>query len=145
MKHRLFLPRVLVAALLAAPAVVSPALAGPCTPQMGGMTGPAPLTAAALRTTAAGTDAVIVVAIESRTRGDRWRARVLDRISSTEYRRTTTDIELDVPDTTPVVMGKLDELRGGSVVQVQATVGARGRSLDARKLVMLTPFVRVHD
>ncbi len=110
-----------------------------------GMAAPTAMGAAALRAARSGSEGWVVVTLVSRTRGDRWRARVLDLVAGTEYRRTSTTFELDVPDPTPVVMGTLDDLRAGAIVDARVIAGSLDRPLQARKIVVLTSVVRVHD
>jgi hypothetical protein len=67
---------------------------------------------------------------------------LLNREREDVYLRTTTPVEIQFSDTTPVVMGKLADLRTGVVVLVKGTVNA-SHGLDAQQIVVVTGYVQV--
>jgi hypothetical protein len=67
---------------------------------------------------------------------------VLAKESETVYRRTSNTAKIGFDTETPVVMGKVADVRAGSVVHVAAKMGA-DRVLHASKIVILTGYVKV--
>lgn len=92
---------------------------------------------------APGSKTQVVVEIASVDSKGTAEGKLLDRERDDLYRKTATEVGIKFSESTPVVMGKLADLRAGAVVHVKGTVGDDHR-IAAEQIVVLTGYVQVH-
>jgi hypothetical protein len=91
---------------------------------------------------APGSKTQVVVEIASVDSKGTAEGKLLDRERDDLYRKTATEVGIKFSESTPVVMGKLADLRAGAVVHVKGTVGDDHR-IAAEQIVVLTGYVQV--
>lgn len=91
---------------------------------------------------APGSKTQAVVEITSASEKGEAEGKLLDREREDLYRRTAMPAGINFSGSTPVVMGKLGDVRAGAVVHVKGTVGTDHR-IAAEQIVILTGYVQV--
>ena len=91
---------------------------------------------------ASGSKIQAVVEITSADQKGDAQGKLLDREREDLYRRTATPVTIHYTDSTPVVMGKREDIHGNSVVHVKGTV-RDDHSIAAEQIVILTGYVNV--
>ena len=86
-------------------------------------------------------DAKVVIEINEGPQGQ-VRGKLLEKQDERHYTRTTKDVEARWNKQTAIVMGKVDDIKPGAVVQVTGKVAA-DHSVDAKQIVILTGYVQV--
>ncbi|MGB8324709.1 MAG: hypothetical protein WCE52_17255 [Candidatus Acidiferrum sp.] len=70
------------------------------------------------------------------------RGTLLQKKTEEKYARTSMEVVAHIADHTAYVMGKRDDVHGGSVIHITGVV-QKDRSLDAEQIVILTGYVHL--
>lgn len=83
----------------------------------------------------------VVELTSSNQKGDA-QGKLLDREREDLYRRTATQVAIHYNDSTPVIMGKREDIHANAIVHVKGTV-SDDHSIEAEQIVVLTGYVKV--
>ena len=119
------------------------AIAIPALMMRGMMMPPDALSAAALRSSPAGTAVDIVMDVASTRPNDLVEGTLLTANADGSYSRSTAEVLVRLASSTTFEMGTLADIRPGAFVGVKGTQSAARATIEASQVVILTGYLRL--